>query len=408
MATQKIRVQILNPETNEVIDECDIVTSSDAVLFPNGKTLTETISTITQSIADAQTPKLLTSVEDLNDVIENGVYIQSANKWSTTDHHYPIGFAGKLTVTTNDPEAFVFQTYQQYNTPTLWMRCKYLKTWYEWDVPLDRISRTGAEDITAKNITLSNDITARNTVYTKTLRLIHTGIDGAERYWEIMSIPLSNRYGSLAYIAPGQSLILHGGDYQQPLVDDIGIDPEHLYLCSDHDIYFYTKMQNGYPNNKKAVLNGNGDLYLGGDATKIAYHAGNLTKTVVNNILAGADYAEMFQWKDPDVYVRDQYGKFVTLDGDKLELANEGSDYILGVVSSTESASVIGDPSHIDEFGWDPVGIAGKLIVIDDGTCVVNGYCKPSVDGIGTFSAEKTDYRVMERINNDHIRIMIK
>ena len=177
---------------------------------------------------------------------------------------------------------------------------------------------------------------------------------------------------------------------------------------------------------------------------------------------SGADYAEMFEWLDGNITNEDRIGKFVTLDGDKIKLATSQNDYILGVVSG--NPSVIGD-SHSDQwaymfeqdiFGrpiyetvtipeekdddgniiveehteeqlkvskqydntqpyiardkrkeWVAVGLLGKLICIDDGTAEINGYVRPNENSIATYSEEKTKYRVMKRIDETHIQIMI-
>ena len=177
---------------------------------------------------------------------------------------------------------------------------------------------------------------------------------------------------------------------------------------------------------------------------------------------SGADYAEMFEWLDGNITNEDRIGKFVTLDGDKIKLATSQDDYILGVVSG--NPSVIGD-SHSDQwaymfeqdiFGrpiyetvtipeekdddgniiveehteeqlkvskqydntqpyiardkrkeWVAVGLLGKLICIDDGTAEINGYVRPNENSIATYSEEKTKYRVMKRIDETHIQIMI-
>lgn len=177
---------------------------------------------------------------------------------------------------------------------------------------------------------------------------------------------------------------------------------------------------------------------------------------------SGADYAEMFEWLDGNQLNEDRAGKFVTLDGDKIRLANEKDDYILGVVSG--NPSIIGD-SHSDQwaymfeqdiFGrpiyetvtipeekdddgniiveehteeqlkvskqydntqpyiardkrkeWVAVGLLGKLICIDDGTAEINRYVKPNENSIATYSEAKTKYRVMKRIDETHIQIMI-
>lgn len=175
---------------------------------------------------------------------------------------------------------------------------------------------------------------------------------------------------------------------------------------------------------------------------------------------SGADYAEYFEWEDGNILEKDRTGLFVTLNGSKIRLANEEDDFIIGIVSST--ASVIGDsyddqwkdmylrdvfgrvvysmqtiPASIDNNGkviepeheefkpvlnpdydcsqeyiprsirpeWDVIGMLGKIVMIDDGTCSVNGYCKPGKNGVATKSDDKTDYRVMERIDKTHIRV---
>lgn len=53
-----------------------------------------------------------------------------------------------------------------------------------------------------------------------------------------------------------------------------------------------------------------------------------------------ADYAEYYEWLDGNVYNEDRIGLLVTLDGEKIKLANFG-DEILGIISGT--AAVIGD-----------------------------------------------------------------
>ena len=46
-----------------------------------------------------------------------------------------------------------------------------------------------------------------------------------------------------------------------------------------------------------------------------------------------ADYAEFFEWLDENKDNEDRVGHFVTLDGDKIRIANSEDDYILGIVS---------------------------------------------------------------------------
>ena len=57
---------------------------------------------------------------------------------------------------------------------------------------------------------------------------------------------------------------------------------------------------------------------------------------------------------------------------------------------------------------WNYVGFHGQIVAVDDGTCQVNGYCAPSKDGIVTASATATDIRVMQRIDDTHIKVYVR
>ena len=184
---------------------------------------------------------------------------------------------------------------------------------------------------------------------------------------------------------------------------------------------------------------------------------------------SGADYAEYFEWLDGNPEAEDRIGYLVTLSGSQIRLAQPGED-VLGVVSGT--AMVLGDnaewnwqgkylkddfgrviydmveqfveQSEYDEEGnvvgtitvsagfnpvprinpnynpeeeyvkradrpeWETVGLMGKLYVRDDGTCAVGGYAAAGADGIATASTGRTNMRVIERVNNNIIRILMK
>ena len=47
----------------------------------------------------------------------------------------------------------------------------------------------------------------------------------------------------------------------------------------------------------------------------------------------------------------------------------------------------------------------GKLLVRDDGTCQVNGYCKPNNEGIAT--AADHGYRVMKRTGPNQVLVLL-
>lgn len=155
---------------------------------------------------------------------------------------------------------------------------------------------------------------------------------------------------------------------------------------------------------------------------------------------SGADYAEFFEWQDGNPGGEDRRGIFVTLDGEKIRPCNAG-EYTLGVVSS--NPSVCGDSGSENWHGmyetnifgdiiydngepkisprydpsktyvpreirpeWAAVGMLGKLVVVDDGTCEPNGYCVSSQNGIAT--AAETGYRVLSRIDDTHIKILMR
>lgn len=56
---------------------------------------------------------------------------------------------------------------------------------------------------------------------------------------------------------------------------------------------------------------------------------------------------------------------------------------------------------------WDAVGMMGKLVAVDDGTCQVNGWCAVGEGGKATHSDARTRYRVMARLDDTHIRVLI-
>lgn len=179
----------------------------------------------------------------------------------------------------------------------------------------------------------------------------------------------------------------------------------------------------------------------------------------------GADHAEFFEWADGNPNAEDRIGLVVTLVNDKIRLANAG-DYVLGIITGT--AIVLGDnPEYewkhkylTDNYGrriyekveefieymdyetmemkkvstgfskyplinpeydpneeyvsrekrkeWDPVGLIGKLYVNDDGTSVVGGYVTVSNNGFVTASSTETNMRVLKRVTDNVILIMMK
>ena len=56
---------------------------------------------------------------------------------------------------------------------------------------------------------------------------------------------------------------------------------------------------------------------------------------------------------------------------------------------------------------WDAVGLLGKLVAVDDGTCQPNGWAAVGQGGTATASPAPTKYRVMSRLDERHVRILI-
>lgn len=177
---------------------------------------------------------------------------------------------------------------------------------------------------------------------------------------------------------------------------------------------------------------------------------------------SGADYAEYFEWNDGNPDNEDRIGHFVSLKENKIQIAQPNDDMIIGIVSG--APSIVGDayddqwcnmylsdiygrpiwedveiPDEKDEEGniiipahterrqklnpeydnskpyikrserpeWDTIGLFGKIVAIDDGTCVPGQFATVGQNGIATYSNDKTRFYVMKRLDETHIRIFI-
>lgn len=129
----------------------------------------------------------------------------------------------------------------------------------------------------------------------------------------------------------------------------------------------------------------------------------NAAGTITSN---GQDYAEYFKWLDGNSEGEDRAGIFVTLDGEKIRPATIDDDYILGI--TTRTAAIIGTTEGINMENGDTVGMLGQLVVRDDGSCKVNGYCEPGRNGIATATYSMAGYRVIKRLDESHIKIIFR
>lgn len=174
---------------------------------------------------------------------------------------------------------------------------------------------------------------------------------------------------------------------------------------------------------------------------RVDYNGGTYASAAYNS--SGADYAEYFEWLDNNENKEDRTGLFVTLEGKYIRIANKNDSYILGVVSACPS--VVGDAQE-DQWGdmykkdifgriikeqnipiinaeydntkkyiprskrteWAAIGMLGKLVVIDDGSCKVNELCIIGENGVATNSIDKKGYYVMDRLDKNHIQIVFR
>lgn len=219
-----------------------------------------------------------------------------------------------------------------------------------------------------------------------------------------------------------------------------------------------------YDASKELFIIGNGtSTSARGNAFKVLANGETYADGTYNS--TGADYSEYFEWIDGNVNDEDMVGYFVTLDGEKIRKANASDTYILGITSG--SPAIIGDNHEAwqgkylsDEWGrllyddvivpaeyeqvdgeqveisperverriklnpawnpeqtyqsraerkeWSTVGLLGKLLVRDDGTCQVGQNCYPNADGIATHSTSGQGYRVMKRTGQNQILVFVK
>lgn len=133
------------------------------------------------------------------------------------------------------------------------------------------------------------------------------------------------------------------------------------------------------PSNDDNLVHKTGDETIAGDK---AFNGEIVAKkvTVEGDIVSGgilkadgADYAENFIPSEGC-----PFGRFVTLDGEKIRLAQPHDGYVLGVTSL--HPAIMGD----QECEGIPVGLLGKLWVEHDGTLNVNGYAIAGDNGVAT------------------------
>ncbi len=102
-----------------------------------------------------------------------------------------------------------------------------------------------------------------------------------------------------------------------------------------------------------AFVIGNGTSSSASNAFRITYSGKPYAKSTLTT--TGADYAEFFEWQDLNPNAEDRRGYFVTLDGDKIKIA-EPNDYILGIISGMPSVVGNGDEDWLGRYVFDEFG----------------------------------------------------
>lgn len=166
---------------------------------------------------------------------------------------------------------------------------------------------------------------------------------------------------------------------------------------------------------------------------------GYITATAYNT--NGADYAEYFEWADGNPDGEDRRGMLVAIDGDRIRPAN--GDDIDGIVSANPSVcgndydlfwqgrykKDIFGTVQLDENGgqmisedfdkdrvyiprsqrkeWAPVGLVGRLVITDDGSCKAGVYVSAR-NGTGHATFKNTGVKVLKRLDGTHVEVLIK
>ena len=124
------------------------------------------------------------------------------------------------------------------------------------------------------------------------------------------------------------------------------------------------------------------------------------------------------EWNWSKRYLTDDFGRIIYEDYDleHEERKNEETGEVIEEAWTEHIHAPKQNPDYdasqpyakrADRPEWQIVGMMGKLYVRDDGSCIVNGYADVK-DGIATKATGKTNMRVMARVNENIIRVLLK
>ena len=112
-------------------------------------------------------------------------------------------------------------------------------------------------------------------------------------------------------------------------------------------------------------------------------------------------------YEEVEVRDKDEDGNLLKTTHTESVLVSEAYDTEEYILSSEYDPSQEYIP-RLKRKEWASIGFIGQLIVVDDGTCVPGKKCKCGNNGVGTLSDNDIGYRVLSRIDNTHIKILLK
>ena len=112
-------------------------------------------------------------------------------------------------------------------------------------------------------------------------------------------------------------------------------------------------------------------------------------------------------YEDVEVRDKDEDGNLLKTTHNESVLVSEAYDTEEYILSSEYDPSQEYIP-RLKRKEWASIGFIGQLIVVDDGTCIPGKKCKCGNNGVGTLSDNDIGYRVLSRIDDTHIKILLK
>lgn len=146
------------------------------------------------------------------------------------------------------------------------------------------------------------------------------------------------------------------------------------------------------------------------------YTSENFARTIEGTTISeNFGFADVAKWEDNNPDNEKRYGYFVTasyeLNGLVVNKATSIDDVYgvaveeVGFASNCLEGNLGRSGDLLPKYAY--VCTSGFATVIDDGTCVIDGICVPKNDGTATYSSSAVGYRVIDRIDENHIFIFV-